>query len=230
MGRYLFLGAALFALLACHAWNDAWAGDYWIYLATVGEVAGSPLHPRHPLFGNDYAFGLLSPYMWVLGFAARLSGRLPAEVLLVQGFFNLLLLLAALYAFVATWLARRSAPAYALLFVLFLWGRDPWSFSSFFHLRSLSLVLPYPSTIAAALALACLAAFRRLADSGRLTLVPLGAPLLALMLLIHPVNSVFLVLGLLACSLDVPRPRTAWAALAPTVALGFALAFAWPFF
>ena len=53
-----------------------------------------------------------------------------------------------------------------LLFLLFLWGSDPWTFSGFFHLRSLSLVLPYPSTFATALALAALAAFPRLARTG----------------------------------------------------------------
>jgi alpha-1,6-mannosyltransferase len=229
-GRYLVLSAALVALLACHAWTDAWLGDFWIYVATVNELAESPLHPRHPLFGNDDPFAFLSPYFWVLGLAARLGGWQPFSVLVGQGLVNLALLLVGLYAFVATWLRRRSAAVYALLFVLFLWGRDPWTFSSFFHLRSLSLVLPYPSTFAFALALVCLAAFRRLADAGRLAWVPLGAPLLGVLLIVHPVNSLFLVLGLLASTLDLPRPGRALWALAATLALGVGLAFAWPLF
>src|SRR5262249_17076860 len=99
---------------------------------------------------------------------------------------------------------------------------------SFFHLRSLSLVLPYPSTFAAALALFCLAVFRLLVDSERLAYLPLGAPMVALMLVCHPVNSVFLVLGLLAGSLVATRPVRAWSLLIPTLVLGFALALAWP--
>src|SRR5262245_58425945 len=118
------LGSALFALLAYHSWTDVWVGDYWLHVATVAEVAASPLHPRNPVFGNEYPFSLLSPYLWALGLAARFSGRAPAEILFAQGLVNLLLLLAALYAFTATW-ARRSAAPYSLLLVLFLWGRDP---------------------------------------------------------------------------------------------------------
>jgi alpha-1,6-mannosyltransferase len=229
-GRYLLLGGALVALLAHHAWTDAWLGDFWIYLATVREFAENPAHPRNPLFGNDYPFAFLSPYFWALGIVARLGGWPPFQVLLAQGLVNLVLLLGALYAFVATWLRRRAAACYALLFLLFLWGREPWTFSSFFHLRSLSLVLPYPSTFAAALALGCLAGFRRLADSGRLAWLPLGAPLLALLLVHHPVNSLFLVIGLFAGSLDVARPLRAWGLLSVTIVLGVGLAFAWPLF
>jgi len=227
-GRYLLLSAGLFLLLAHHASNDAWAGDYWLHAATVREVAESPFHPRNPVFGNDYPFSLLSPYLWALGLFVRWTGWSAGEVLAAQGLANLVLLLGALYAFVATWLRRTSAAFYVLLFVLFLWGRNPWSFSSFFHLRSLSLVLPYPSTFAAALALAGLAAFRRLGDSGRLGLIPLGVPLVALLLVVHPVNALFLVLGLFACAQDVPRPLRAVAVLILTLALSVGLAFAWP--
>jgi hypothetical protein len=229
LGRYVLVGAAVFALLARHGWTDAWVGDYWLYAATVNEVAERPFDPRNPVFGNEYPFALLTPYMWVLGLAARATGSLPLQILIAQGLVNLVLLLAGLYAFVATWLPRRPAAFYALAFLLFLWGPDPWRFSGFFHLRSLSLVSPYPSTFAAALALLGLAAFRRLAGSGRLFLIPLGAPVVAVLLITHPVNGLFLMLGLLACSLDIPRPRRAWAVLVPTLALGFALAFAWPF-
>ncbi len=227
-GRYLLLGAALFVLLLEHSWTDAWLGDFWIYVATVEELAESPFHPRNPLFGNDYAFAFLSPYTWALGIASRLTGLGSFEVLVVQGLVNLALLLGALYAFVATWLHRRSAAFYALLFVLFLWGRDPWMFSSFFHLRSLAFVLPYPSTFAAALALASLAAFPRFARSGSNAWAAFAVPVTAVLWIIHPVSGLFLWMGLIAWSLGAPRPRRHWVALALAFGAGLGLAFAWP--
>ncbi len=230
-GRYLLLCAALFLLLSAHSWSDAWLGDFWIYTATVAEVAASPLHPRHPLFGNEYAFAFLSPYTWALGVLSRLSGIGPIQVVVLQGLVNLALLAWALHAFVASWLRRPGASFYALLFVLFLWGREPWLFSGFLHLRSLAFVLPYPSTFAFVLSLGTLALFPRLVASGRLFRVAvLAVPVLAVLWILHPVNGLFLALGLLVASAETPRPARHWAALAPAFAASLALAFAWPLF
>ena len=205
-------------------------GDFWIYTVTLQEVATSPLHPRHPLFGNDYAFAFLSPYTWALGLASRLSRLGPLQTLVLQGFVNLALLLCALHAFVTTWLRRPSAAFYALVFILFLWGWDPWQFSGFFHLRSLAFVLPYPSTFAFALALLTLAAFPRLVASGSLAWAVLTVPVMAVLWIVHPVNGLFLALGLVVSSARAPRPRRHWVALALGFGVGFALALAWPLF
>ena len=228
--RYLLLGAALFALLARHSWSDAWLGDFWIYLATLEELSANPAEPRHPLFGNSDPFPFLSPYTLGLGVAAQLSGLRTFEVLVLQGLVNVVLLLGALYAFVLTWLRRRAAAFYALLFLLFLWGAEPWNFSGFFHLRSLALVLPYPSTFATALALAALAAFPRLARWGSRIWAPLAAAVLAALWIIHPLNGLFLCLGLVAWSLEGRRPKGHWLALAIALGTSIGLALAWPLY
>jgi alpha-1,6-mannosyltransferase len=229
-GRYLCLGVPLLVLLAAHSWSDAWIGDFWIYVATVRELAEKPLHPGNPLLGNAYPFPFLSPYMWVLGVVSRFSGLPPFDVLAAQGVLNGALLLGALYAFVATWVRRPSAAVYALLFVLFLWGPDPWLFSGFFHLGSLALVLPYPSTFAAALAFGSLAAFTRLATARPWLWAPGTALALAFLWILHPVNGLFLCLGLTAFSLERRRPVGHWLALAGSVALSVGLALAWPLY
>ncbi|MET0555664.1 MAG: hypothetical protein ABW221_21680 [Vicinamibacteria bacterium] len=148
-------------------------------------------------------------------------------MLVAQGLVNLVVLGGALYAFVATWTKRPAAAFYALLFTLFLWGRDPWSFSGFFHLRSLSYVLPYPSTFAAAVALATLAAFARLADRPRVWL-PLVVAAGALSFAVHPVTAMFLFVGLAAWSLGARRPAAHWLLLGLAGAASFGLALAWP--
>lgn len=229
-GRYWLLGGALFLLLWQRSWSDEWRGDFWIYVATVEELAASLTQPRHALFGNDYAFPFLSPYTWTLGLASRLFRLDAFAILVLQGLVNLALLLGALHGFVARWVERRSAAFYALLFVLFLWGPDPWIFSSFFHLRSLAHVLPYPSTFAFALALGTLAVFPRLSASRRPTWVALMVPVMAVLWILHPVNGLFLWLGLLAWSAQTPRPLRHWAALAFALGASLALALAWPLF
>src|SRR5262247_2707602 len=83
-GRYLLLSGAIVVLLLQHTWTDAWQGDFWIYVATVGELAANPWHPSHPLFGGDGAFAFVSPYTLALGIAARVTGLPAYEVMLLQ--------------------------------------------------------------------------------------------------------------------------------------------------
>ena len=169
----------------------------------------------------------MSPYTIGLGLVTRLSGLHAVDVLAGQGLLNLLLWGAALWAFVAAW-TKRTAPAfYALLFVLFLWGPEPWRYSAFFHLRSLAYVLPYPSTFTSAVALGTLAAFPRLARSPRWW-VPVVLLVGTLVWITHPVTGMFLWVGLFACALSAPRTRGFWVAFALTAAAAFGLAMAWP--
>lgn len=228
--RYVALGGALLLLLAFHSRAAAWRGDFWIYVAAVDEIAARPLAPANPLFGNGYAFAFFSPYTMALGLFARLTHLGAYEVLVVQGVVNVLALLAALHAFNVTWLRRPAASFYALLFVLFLWGRDPWIFSSFFHLRSLTSVLTYPSTFAAAAALAGLAAFGGTARTRPRAASALMVPLGAVLWIVHPVNALFLSLGLFVWALSLPRWLETLALVGLAVAASVALALAWPMF
>ena len=229
-GRYTLLAGLLFLLLAWHSWGDAWRGDFWIYVATVDELAVRPLNPRNPLVPTGGPFAFVSPYTVGLGLASRWTGLGAFEVLILQGLVNLALLLGALYAFVVTWGGRRAAAFYALLFVLFLWGRDPWLYSGFFHLKSLALVLPYPSTFTAGLALATLALHRPLARRGRLGWLAAVLPVMAGLLITHPVSALFLGLGLAAASLGTPEPVRQLVALALASVTSLALALSWPLF
>jgi hypothetical protein len=230
LGRYVLLAVALVALLAAHSQTDAWCGDFWIYVATVNEVAAHPGLPGHPLFGNGSPFAFISPYTVALGLASRLSQFTPYGVLVLQGLLNVVLLLVSLHAFTVSWLGRPRASFYALLFLLFLWGRDPWLFSSFFHLRSLAFVLSYPSTFAAALALGGLAVFPRILRSRSWIAIALGLVASAVLWIVHPVNALFLWLGLFVYSVTTRQPYRIGAALVVVLAASVALALMWPLF
>jgi hypothetical protein len=225
--RYALLWTALAVLLGVRSHGDAWIGDFWIYVATIGESAAHPVHPTNPLFAGDHAFAFFTPYTVALGLVSRVTGLAPLDALTGMGLVNLALLGAALYGFVATWVKRPMASFYALLFLLFLWGRDPWLFSGVFHLRSLAYVLPYPSTCAAALALGTLALFPRVADSMKAWL-PIVFPAAVGIWIVHPVTGLFLWIGLGAYSLAAPRSRWHWVALALAAAASFGLAMQWP--
>jgi alpha-1,6-mannosyltransferase len=225
---FVALSAALFGLLLWRSLYGEWVGDFWIYLPAVREVASSPLAPRNPLYAESYAFAFMTPYLWVLGLISRLSGVGAFETLVFQGLVNLVMLLGGLYAFVTTWTGRRQPAFFALLFVLFLWGPDPWSFSGFFHLRSLALVLPYPSTFASGVALLTLAGLPALA--ARRGGVVLLAFITALLLVVHPVTALFLWIGVASWSLGSSEPRRwrRWISLAGALLAGALLALGWP--
>jgi hypothetical protein len=229
-GRYLALSVALFAFLAARAWSAAWIGDFWIYVATIQELAARPFQPHDPLLGGARSFAFLNPYLLALGLVARWTGARAFDVLVTQGLVNLVLLLSAFYAFVAVWLQRRSAAFYGLLFLLFLWGRDPWLYSGFFHLRSLTLVTPYPSAFSTAVALGSLAALPRLLAAGLGVWTAVLLTVAALLWSTHPLTALFFSFGLVAWSLHTARPFRYWVALGLVLGGGLGLALAWPLY
>jgi hypothetical protein len=91
-------------------------------------------------------------------------------------------------------------------------------------------VFPYPSTFAAALALAGLAAFPAALASGSRAWAVVGVAVLAFLWIVHPINAVFLCTGLLVCGAAAPPPPRHWMALALAVGASVALAFCWPLF
>jgi hypothetical protein len=228
--RYLALSLALLAFVAARSRTGAWIGDFWIYVATVRELAARPFHPHDPLLGGARAFAFLNPYLLALGLAVRATGLRAFDILVTQGVVNVVLLLAALYGFVAVWVERRAAAFYALLFLLFLWGSDPWLYSGFFHLRSLSFIAPYPSTFSTAVALGGLAALPRLLNAGLWIWAAVSLALSALLWATHPITAVFFALGLVAWSLRRARSFRYWAALGAVLVGGLGLALAWPLY
>lgn len=229
-GRYVALSLGLVAFLAAHARSDAWIGDFWTYVATLQELAARPFHPHSPLLGGARAFAFLSPYMLALGLVVRWTGARAFDVLVIAGLVNSVLLLGALYAFIAVWVERRTAAFYALLFLLFLWGGDPWLYSGFFHLRSLTLVSPYPSAFCTAVALSGLAVASRLLAASPWIWAMVMLLVSAFLWCTHPITALFFFFGLLAWFVGRPRPFRDWILLGVVLGGGLCLAFTWPLY
>ena len=127
-------------------------------------------------------------------------GSDPVATLAAAGIANLILLLIGLRWFVGAIFEgdRDAISFYFLLFLLVLWGREPWFWSGFLHFGALGHVLPYPSTFTAALMFGGLAAYARHLQTGRARWVLPLFPLLWICFLTHPTTALGSVVGLIA--------------------------------
>jgi hypothetical protein len=224
----------LLLLMLVHACRGAWVSDFWEHAAAVRELATHPVSPHHPLLLSDAPHAFFSPYALVLAGVSRLSETDPVTVLAAAGIANLLLLLLGLRWF-AVVLFQREPDAisfYFLLFLLVLWGRDPWFWSGFLHFGALAHVLPYPSTLAAALMFGGLAAYARHLQTGRARWVLPLFPLLWFCFLAHPTTALGMLVGLLAIFVGFAgRPSVrSLSLLLALCALPLLATAAWPYF
>lgn len=230
--RFPVLAVLVVIPVAVHAARGHWIGDFWEHSAVVRELATHPLHPRHPILVVDAPHPLANPYALLVALFCRLTGASAVAGLATASIVNLVMLLVALRLFV-----RRSAPEqadavgfYLLLFMLLLWGIDPWDFSGFYHVNVIVHSLPYPSAFAFWVALLLLALNRKRMADGSPRLLLLIVPMSAVVLLAHPPTFLFVAAGLVAMTVDAPgRLREALLALG-AIAAAVAVALTWPYF
>jgi hypothetical protein len=233
--RYLVLCGVLLLLVVSYLSKGRWPGgiDLWEHSAAAREFATRPLSPRHPLLSVDAPHQFQNPYLFAVGMFSRLTGTSVITAMNVASVFNLILLCVGLRLFLRRISTRKHVDFYALLFILFLWGPGAWFFSGFLHFNVFALVLPYPSTFSKGVVFLALWAHTRYLDSPDVKrLIP---PLLlgSLLWLTHPVDGIFLAVGMVALagtiSTDVRKDRKVAITLA-VLAASFLLAMAWPYF
>lgn len=221
----------MLALVAVHAARGHWIGDFWEHSAVVRELASHPTHPRHPLLLVDAPHAFASPYALLVAVLCRITGVSSVTGLAVASIINLLMLFVALRLF-----ARRFAPDHAeavgyylLLFMLLLWGPEPWEFSGFYHILALNHVLAYPSACAFWVSLLLLALNERRVKEGEPRLLLVTVPLTAFVLLVHPPVFLFVATGIAASTLEAKR-RSEMIVGGLSLATAVAIALTWPYF
>jgi hypothetical protein len=220
-------------LCATYLWRGALSSDFWEHAAVVRELAEHPTVPRHPLLMVDAPHAYASPYLLSLALIARLSGSSAIAVLALAGLVNLCLLVVALRRLVVRLLPNGEAAApYALLLLIFLWGKGAWMWSGFLHVAMLGYDAAYPSTLAiAAMFLALSLLLDALVCNRRRAYLAIS-PLVSLCMLTHPPTALVLVAGL--ASLFLARSEAARSThaglLAGAVVGGVAVALAWPYY
>ena len=233
--RLRLLAVTLGALTLCavYAWRGDVSSDFWEHAAVVRELAAHPLSPGHPLFSVNATHAYFSPYHLAVALAARATGLPAMAALSAAGLVNLILVVLAFRLFLMRLLPRGEATApYALLFVFFLWGREPWMWSGFLHIGMLGYSVPYPSTFAIAAMFLCLALLLDALDRGHRRDFLGIALLVPLCITIHPPTAIILIVGLCAVFLARVRHQVLLngALLAAAVMAGAAAALAWPYF
>ncbi|GAB3652559.1 hypothetical protein GCM10027589_10120 [Actinocorallia lasiicapitis] len=201
--------------------NHVWAGDMRLHLATVGEFSRHPWDPKDPLVGAADGSPYYSPYMAVLAWIARWLKAAPQTVLEWAGLVNVVFWTVMVTVFCRN--RRLGGPwtaGLAIVFTLFLWGTNPRDWSGFLGLYSLSWTLAYPSMFAAALMLLAWDLYLRRQWVWL-------APVLALVVLVHPFTALNTCLGLLAFVLAEPARLRPWGQYAAGAAV-LALLLAWP--
>ena len=231
--RFTAVSVGALALCGAYVWRGYFSSDFWEHAAVVRELSVRPWAPTHPLLAIDAPHAYFSPYLLAAALVARATGVPPVWTLAVAGLVNVVLLLLTFRRFLARLLpAGEAAAPYALLFVLFLWGRDAWPWSGFLHVGFLGYAASYPSTFAAAVMfLAFSLLLDALARPRPLPFVGIGLSL-ALCLITHPPTALVLLAGL-AAIFGGRASAAIWTSaglLATAVAAGLALALAWPYF
>lgn len=233
--RYSLLVFFLLLQVLAFSLQGLWVEDFWEHSAAVSEFMRHPFNPSHPQLNLDAPHTFLNPYTFVVGVTASAFGLTSITALSIFGVFNFCLFCVSLHTFISSLcLSKNKVPKvsfYALLFVLFLWGGQPWPYSGFFSYQIFFFNLPYPSTFIGGLSLLTLGllgqnqtihpALRWLA----VTVV------VSLCLLTHPLTAQFLVLGLIAQALFAQSHRIVrLLAIAVACVVAVALASSWPFY
>ena len=231
--RLLAVTLGALAFCALYAWRGDFSSDFWEHAAVVRELSVRPFSPRHPLLSVNATHAYFSPYLLAVALVARATGISAITALATAGLVNIVLLILALRRLLMRLLPHGEAVApYALLFIFFLWGNDPWMWSGFLHIGMLGYNVAYPSTFAAAAMFLSLSLLLDALDRGR-SLPFIGvAFLLALCVITHPPTAVVLLAGLAALFLARVNSRFLInsALLAGAVVAGVAGALAWPYF
>lgn len=214
-----------------HRWGAGF--DVWEHAAAIRELARHPWHPHHPQLAIDAPHQFFSPYSLAWGLVSRVTGIGPFGILAIASLVNLLLLLFAIKVFVDRLSARRHVAFWTVLFTLLLWGANTWFFSGFSHANVLWIDLPYPATFVCALILLTLTSFLVYLDDNNWPWLVGIALSFACVFLTHPADAPFLAVGLGVLALARGRPGTRVANLVlvvVVVAVGYAMATAWPYY
>ena len=230
--RLLAVALGAIALCAIYAWRGYFSSDFWEHAAVVRELSARPFSPTHPLLSVAAPHAYVSPYLLAVSLAARATGATPTSALAAAGLVNIVLLVLALRRFLVRLPQGEAAAPYALLFILFLWGKDVWMWSGFLHIGMLGYAAPYPSMFAAAAMFLCLSLVLDALDRGRLLpFVGVGL-LVGLCVITHPPTALALFAGLAALFLARVKTRffTNGVLLLGAAVAGVAGALAWPYF
>ena len=230
--RFELLAAALLIHVAINATNGIWVDDFWEHSANVREFMHRPFNTKHPLFEVTTPHSYLNPYAYLVALIGQLIGLDSINALALFSVINFAILCCGLKLFISTINKDKAGDIsfYSLIFILFLWGKDPWTYSGFFNFQALLYVLPLPSAFIFGLSLVCIKIndVRYKTPSTRYTLLIIL--LLSLALLAHPLTAIFLVSVLIGQAITQNKSIRKTIEISIIIIMSFVLAELWPYF
>ena len=178
--------------------NGIWVDDFWHHSAVVHALMKNLWQPEHPFFNNSISHAFYSPYSILVAVVGRLLSIDAITSLSLFGIVNFFFLCFSLKQFMKIVSNEvEFSPFYCLLFILFLWGSNPWGFSGFFQFDNIAYVLPYPSTFTFSLSLLVLSLLWRLSlASMPISHIIIGILSGSIIFLSHPITFTFYLVGL----------------------------------
>ncbi len=230
--RFELITLFVFYKVTIHATNGIWYGDFWEHIAVVQSLITNTDTPSHPFFALQVSHSFISPYHLMVALLAKFSSIGAINTLSLVGILNFCLFIFGLKIFIQGFESRvpRFTCFYALLFILFLWGHEPWGFSGFFHFELIADVLPYPSTFATALSLIALGLGFQLLRSESITYYLLLILISTLVLLSHPLTFIFLASGLFCQAIICNQILSNITKRIIVLAVAICFALLWPYY
>jgi hypothetical protein len=230
--RFEILTLLLIYKFTTHATNGIWYGDFWEHSAVIQALMIDLSNPSHPFFAIQSPHAFISPYHWIAALLAKYSGLGAINTLSLLGILNFCLFIFGLKVFIQGFELRvpRFTCFYTLLFILFLWGNEPWGFSGFFHFELIADILPYPSTFSTALSLIGLGLGFQLLRSESIIRYLLLILISTLVLLSHPLTFIFLASGLLCQAVTSKEIFSAITKRVTVFVLAIGIAMLWPYY
>lgn len=213
--------------------------DLWEHRAVLRELINNPFNPDHPIVSLHIPHAFFSPYSVILAFVGYLTKLNAFTLLTIAGIINLFALIYVIryFAFSLFDHNQQKISFFILLFLFIGWGPAAWRFSSFYHITTLHLVLPYPSTWAFILSLFSFALYIKMVKHNKwsvsIKLVPFLIILNTVVLLTHPTTAIFLLVFILGYALTTQLNKIDLKSILSTslvFALPFAIAGYWPYY
>lgn len=229
--RYSLLVSIILFKVGIQATNGIWYEDFWEHSAVVFALMQNSLTADHPILDLTAPHSFVSPYHSIVAKFAHFFHLSSIDGLGFFGIINFCLFAYGLNLYCRAFVNKETkfTSFYALLFILFLWGYQPWGFSGFFHFELLADVLPYPSSFATAISLIGLGLSFKSSRHKNIPERLLLILICSLVLLSHPLTFIFLASGLLCQSLTTQDKFVSTAQTIVLLTVASVIAIVWPY-
>lgn len=230
--RFYLLVLALLVHVAINATNGIWVDDFWEHSANVREFMHRPYNVQHPFFQVISPHSYLNPYAYFVAFIGKIIGLDSINALGLFSVVNLILICLGIKLFVSTIVENKTNDIsfYSLLFILFLWGKDPWTYSSFFNYQALLSVLPLPSAFVFGISLICLKINNdRYLKSNKIYII-LVVILVSIAFLSHPLTTIFLFSVLIGQAISQFKKIKKLFEMSIIIVISLLISEMWPYF